>query len=110
MSENYYDNDSDDDVREQLAEAQRRAREAETRLNEYGIGRPADQLPDLEAQLDLIPEIVDGQWNPNAVRDTLNVIAQHAAAEGKQIRVPGSTSAGVRHAVNAANRAARGQR
>lgn len=46
-------------------------------------------VPDFEAELDAIPQIVDGQWNPNYQAEVLKLTAIQAAREGREFVVSG---------------------
>lgn len=46
-------------------------------------------VPDFEAELDAIPMVVDGQWNPNYTGEVLKLTAAQAAREGREFVVSG---------------------
>lgn len=46
-------------------------------------------VPDFEAELDSIPQIVDGQWNPEYQTKVLQATAAQAAREGREFVVSG---------------------
>lgn len=45
------------------------------------------QAPDFGAELDSVPVLIDGQWNPNYVQDILAKTATQAAREGRPFAV-----------------------
>lgn len=48
------------------------------------------QAPDFESDLDSIPLMVDGQYNPDYVNQVLNKTREQAAREGRQFNVLGN--------------------
>jgi hypothetical protein len=46
-------------------------------------------VPDFEAELDAIPMVVDGQWNPDYTNEVLKATAAQAAREGREFVVSG---------------------
>lgn len=48
-------------------------------------------VPDFEAELDAIPTVVDGQWNPDYQAQVLAATAAQAAREGRDFAVSGGS-------------------
>lgn len=48
-------------------------------------------VPDFESELDAIPLLVDGNWNPDYQRQVLAATAAQAAREGREFVVSGGT-------------------
>jgi hypothetical protein len=46
-------------------------------------------VPDFQAQLDAIPMVVNGQYNPNYISDVMAKTAEQAAREGREFEISG---------------------
>lgn len=54
-------------------------------------GVPAGgQAPDFERELDSVPILVDGRWNPNYVNEVLAKTAEQATREGREFNAVGA--------------------